>query len=56
MSHEATIASCGGDEATLIKSLIIFLEDATANRYSRRLHLLLAIVKREVSAQLSRVL
>jgi hypothetical protein len=35
MSYEAAIASAGGDEATLAKSLIISLEDATANWYSR---------------------
>jgi hypothetical protein len=35
MSYKATIASAGGDEATLTKSLIISLEDATANWYSR---------------------
>jgi hypothetical protein len=31
MSYEAAIASAGGDEATLTKSLIISLEDAAAN-------------------------
>jgi hypothetical protein len=35
MSYEAAIASAGGDEATLTKSLIISLEDAAANWYSR---------------------
>jgi hypothetical protein len=35
MCYEATIASAGGDEATLAKSLIIFVEDAAANWYSR---------------------
>jgi hypothetical protein len=35
MSYEAVIASVGGDEATHAKSLIIFLEDAAANWYSR---------------------
>jgi hypothetical protein len=35
MCYEATIASAGGDEATLTKSLIISLEDATTNWYSR---------------------
>jgi hypothetical protein len=35
MCYEAVIASAGGDEATLIKLLIISLEDATANWYSR---------------------
>jgi hypothetical protein len=35
MSYEAAIASTGGEEATLAKSLIIFLEDATANWYFR---------------------
>jgi hypothetical protein len=35
MCYEATIASAGGDEATLTKSLIIFLEDAAANWYSK---------------------
>jgi hypothetical protein len=35
MCYEAAIASAGGDEATLAKSLIISLEDATANWYSR---------------------
>jgi hypothetical protein len=31
MSYKAAIASAGGDEATLAKSLIISLEDAAAN-------------------------
>jgi hypothetical protein len=35
MSYEAVIASAGGDEATLTKSIIISLEDAAANWYSR---------------------
>jgi hypothetical protein len=35
MCYEATIASAGGDEATLTKSPIISLEDATTNWYSR---------------------
>jgi hypothetical protein len=35
MCYEADIASGGGDEATLAKSLIISLEDAVANWYSR---------------------
>jgi hypothetical protein len=35
MCYEAAIDSAGGDEATLIKSLIISLEDAVANWYSR---------------------
>jgi hypothetical protein len=35
MSYEAAIASVGGDEATLNKSLINSLEDAAANWYSR---------------------
>jgi hypothetical protein len=35
MSYKAAIASAKGDEATLTKSLIISLEDATANWYSR---------------------
>jgi hypothetical protein len=35
MFYKAAIASTGGDEATLVKSLIISLEDATANWYSR---------------------
>jgi hypothetical protein len=35
MCYKATIASAGDDEATLVKSLIISLEDATANWYSR---------------------
>jgi hypothetical protein len=35
MCYEATIASAGGDEATLAKSLIIFVEDAAVNWYSR---------------------
>jgi hypothetical protein len=35
LSYEATIASAGGNEATLAKSLIISLEDAVANWYSR---------------------
>jgi hypothetical protein len=37
MCYEATIASAGGDEATLTKSLVISLEDAAANWYSRLL-------------------
>jgi hypothetical protein len=35
MCYEATIASADEDEATLTKSLIISLEDITANWYSR---------------------
>jgi hypothetical protein len=35
MCYEVAIASAGGDEGTLIKSLIISLEDATTNWYSR---------------------
>jgi hypothetical protein len=35
MCYEAAIALAGGDEATLAKSLIISLEDVTANWYSR---------------------
>jgi hypothetical protein len=35
MSYQAAIALSGGDEATLTKSLIISLEDADANWYSR---------------------
>jgi hypothetical protein len=35
MCHEAAIASTGGDEATLAKSLVISLEDEAANWYSR---------------------
>jgi hypothetical protein len=35
MCYEVAIASAGGDEATLAKSLIISLEDAAANWYSR---------------------
>jgi hypothetical protein len=35
MSYEATIALLGGDEATLAKSLIISLEEAAVNWYSR---------------------
>jgi hypothetical protein len=35
MCYEAAIASAGGDEATLTKSLIISLEDAATNWYSR---------------------
>jgi hypothetical protein len=35
MCYEAAIASAGGDEASLAKSLIISLEDATTNWYSR---------------------
>jgi hypothetical protein len=31
MCYEAAIASAGGDEATLAKSLIISLEDVVAN-------------------------
>jgi hypothetical protein len=35
MSYEATIASAGGEEATLTKSHIISQEDAATNWYSR---------------------
>jgi hypothetical protein len=35
MSYEAAIALAGENEATLAKSLIISLEDAVANRYSK---------------------
>jgi hypothetical protein len=35
MCYKAAIASAGGDEATLAKSLIISLVDATSNWYSR---------------------
>jgi hypothetical protein len=35
MCYEAAITSVGGDEATLAKSLIISLENAAANWYSR---------------------
>jgi hypothetical protein len=35
MCYEAAIASTGGDEVTLAKSLIISLEDVIANWYSR---------------------
>jgi hypothetical protein len=35
MCYEAVIASAGGNEATLAKSLIISLEDAAVNWYSR---------------------
>jgi hypothetical protein len=35
MSYEAVIASIGGDQATLVKSLIISLDDAATNWYSR---------------------
>jgi hypothetical protein len=35
MCYEDAIASVGGDEAILAKSLIISLEDADANWYSR---------------------
>jgi hypothetical protein len=37
MCYKASTTSTGGDEATLAKSLIISLEDAAANRYSRLL-------------------
>jgi hypothetical protein len=37
MCYEATIASAGGNEATLTKSLIISLDDAAANWYFRLL-------------------
>jgi hypothetical protein len=37
MSYKAAIASAGGYEATLAKSLIISLDDAAANWYSRLL-------------------
>jgi hypothetical protein len=37
MCYEAAIALVEGDEATLTKSLIISLDDATANWYSRLL-------------------
>jgi hypothetical protein len=35
MCYEATIASIDGDKANIAKSLIISLEDAAANWYSR---------------------
>jgi hypothetical protein len=35
MCYEAAIALAGGDKANLAKSLIISLEDAAANWYSR---------------------
>jgi hypothetical protein len=35
MCYKAAIALAEGDEATLAKSLIISLEDAAANWYSR---------------------
>jgi hypothetical protein len=35
MCYEDTIASAGGDEATLAKSLIISLENVARNWYSR---------------------
>jgi hypothetical protein len=35
MCYEVAIALVGGDEATLMKSLIISLEDAATNWYSR---------------------
>jgi hypothetical protein len=35
MSYEATIASFGGDDITLAKSLIISFEGATTNWYAR---------------------
>jgi hypothetical protein len=35
MCYEAAIASAGGDEATLAKSLIISLEEDVASWYSR---------------------
>jgi hypothetical protein len=37
MCHKAAIASARGNEATLAKSLIISLEDAATNWYSRLL-------------------
>jgi hypothetical protein len=37
MSYKAAIALAGGNEATLAKSLIISLMDATTNWYSRLL-------------------
>jgi hypothetical protein len=35
MCYEAAIASTDGDETTIVKSLIISLEDVAANWYSR---------------------
>jgi hypothetical protein len=35
MSYEAVIASSGGDDTTLAKSFIIFLENATTNLDAR---------------------
>jgi hypothetical protein len=35
MCYEAAITPAGGDEATLAKSFIISLEDATTNWYAR---------------------
>jgi hypothetical protein len=56
MCYEDTIASAGGDEATLAKFLITSLEDAAANLYSRvtppKTHLFLEAIKRQVSPQL----
>jgi hypothetical protein len=37
MCYEAAIASAGGDEATITKSLIISLKDVAINWYSRLL-------------------
>jgi hypothetical protein len=37
MSYEAAIVSAGANKATLAKCLIISLEDAAVNKYSRLL-------------------
>jgi hypothetical protein len=59
MCYKAVIASAGGNEATLAKSLIISLEDIAANWYSilpPKMHLFLAAIKTQVSPQLPGVL
>jgi hypothetical protein len=58
MCYETAIASAGGDEATLAKSLIIPLENAATNWYLRlppKMHILLAVAQREVHVDFSRV-
>jgi hypothetical protein len=58
MCYEAAIASAGGDEATLAKSLIISLEDTAAKlvfEATTVLYLLVGTSKRQDPPQLSRV-
>jgi hypothetical protein len=58
MWYEAAIAPAGGEKATLTKFLIISLEDAAALvlQVPAKMHLFLAVAKREILAQLPRFL